>query len=95
MHPARIQPFGTSPLTAVGNSRKHAKLLSVSSKWAREQASRHHLLPAGPEGLPQCLVAKEGQPFGSLNQWESAAPCLLPYSLFPSSTFLSLSDFVP
>ena len=28
---ALIQPFDKTPLTAVGNSRKHAKLLSVSS----------------------------------------------------------------
>ena len=30
--PALIQPFDKTPLTAVGNSRKRAKLLSVSSK---------------------------------------------------------------
>ena len=46
---ALIQPFDKTPLTAVGNSRKRAKLLSVSSKGPESNKQ----LPSFPSRLPQ------------------------------------------
>ena len=46
---ALIQPFDKTPLTAVGNSRKRAKLLSVSSKGPESNKQ----LPSSPSRLPQ------------------------------------------